>query len=62
MSICYGGSGDISRPTDDEVIGQCDLIVERVVIGPCNLVTERAPIPLLYPCYRITYTYVLAIK
>ena len=29
VSVCYGESGDISRPNDDAVIGQCDLIVER---------------------------------
>ena len=29
LSVCYGESGDISRPNDDVVIGQCDLIVER---------------------------------
>ena len=29
MSVCYGKSGDISRPNDDIVIDQCDLIVER---------------------------------
>ena len=29
LSVCYGESGDISRPNDDAVIGQCDLIVER---------------------------------
>ena len=39
LSVCYGESGDISRPNDDAVIGQCDLIVEReraygLVYGP----------------------------
>ena len=29
LSVCFWGSGDVSRPNDDEVIGQCDLIVER---------------------------------
>ena len=29
MSVCYGESGDISRPNDDAVIGQYDIIVER---------------------------------
>ena len=29
MSVCFGESGNISRPNDDAVIGQCDLIVER---------------------------------
>ena len=34
LSVCFWGSGDISRPNDDEVIGQCDLIVERDVTQP----------------------------
>ena len=62
MSVCFWESGGTSCFNDDKVIGLRNLVTERGVIGPCNLVTERAPIPLLYPCYRITYIYVLAIK
>ena len=29
LSVYFWESGDVSRPNDDEVIGQCDLIVER---------------------------------
>ena len=41
FNCLFWESGNISRPNDDAVIGQCDLIVERDVIGQCNLVTER---------------------
>ena len=42
MSVCFWESGGTSCPNDDEVIGPCDLIVEREVIGPCDLIVERA--------------------
>ena len=35
-SLIFGESGDIGRPNDDEVVSQCDPIVERVVAANFN--------------------------
>ena len=51
MSVCFWESGNISRPNDDAVIGQCDLIVERGAskAEPNALTNYQLPIPIGYP-------------